>query len=163
MRSGLTNFLLPYVICAVVLGPLAGWLAARQSTPFRFFARHPWRVMWIGATLLTVSILVFVDFFGDFGRDVRPITMLPVYLSLLVSGLGSVQGLRLAWSRSWRKGALILLGFLLATYVETISVPRDTADFNSHFYAAISLAPSWALAAWIAHRVGRRCVSVAGP
>ena len=146
----------PYLLCAILLGPLAGWLASRRPMPFRFFALHPWLVAWLGSFVLTGSVLLFVDILG---ARATSLTILPVYVSLLVVALATVQGLRVTWLRSWRKGAVVLFGFLLFTYVETISIPRDAADFSSHLYAAISLAPSWAFAAWIAHRVGRRCAA----
>lgn len=155
IQRGLTSFFVPYILCAVLLGPLTGWLSALRWMPLRFFAVYPWRVVWLGSALLTGSVLLL---FTVLDTRWTSFTAAPVYLILLVTALATVQGLRITWLRSWWKGASVLLAFLLFTTIETVSIPRSTADFHSHFYAAFSLAPAWALAAWIAQQVGRRFV-----
>ena len=153
MESGLTGFVVPSLIGAIIAGPLVGWVTSLRVLPIRFFAVHPWLVVWIGGVLLTGSVQLFVlsPAAGPFS-----IAALPMYLSLLVVELAAVQGLRISWLRSRLKGTLIWLGLLLYTAVETVAIPRSAEDFYSHVFAAISFAPSLALAAWIAQRVGRR-------
>jgi len=82
-----------------------------------------------------------------------------LYLTVLVMALGAIQGLRVTWLRSRWKAILILFFWLAFPLVETFSISRDPADFFGHLYSAISLSPSWGLAAWVTHRVARRLAS----
>lgn len=151
MEVALLDIVLPYLISAVVLGLLVAWL--RSLKPLRFLAAHPWRLFWfVGFPLINVCALLTVSFVRTRHHALSPVFW-PLYLSLLLAGLSLVQGIRVTWLRSRWKAAAILLAILLFPLMETFAIPREGADFYSHLFSAISIAPSLGLGAYVAHRI----------
>jgi hypothetical protein len=158
----------------VLLGILTAWLTTVSWKPRRFYAEHPWRVFWLIGTPLLWASLVFDIYLPLMAsepassRALRLASVTALYSSDLVLALSAIQGLRVTRLRAPWKAALLLILALIVPFAETFSTPRPTADFLSHFYMAISISPSWGLAAWVADLVARRLVrtshvSHAGP
>ena len=158
--NSLTLLIIP--ISGVLLGILTAWLASLTGRAFRFLADHPWRVFWLlGNPLVWASLVfdIYLPFIDSSGASIRPFQVMSetfMGATLLVLGLSAIQGLRVTWLRSRWKGSSLLILWLFIPLLETFSIPRGEADFLSHFYTAISLSPSWALAAWVTHVVALR-------
>jgi len=154
MKEALVEIVAPYLISAVVLGLLVAWLTSLK--PLRSLAAHPWRAFWfVGFPLINVCAILTVSFVRTRHHALSPVFW-PLYLSLLLTSVALVQAIRISWLRSRWKAAVILLVFLLFPLMETFAIPREAADFYSHFFSAMSIAPSLGIGAWVAHRIAPR-------
>lgn len=151
MQSSPLSIVVIHLVGGVLLGILAGWLTTLNARPFRFFAEHPWQVFWLcGAS--TILVLALITSEPARTPPMRIMLFPLLYLSILVFALGAIQGVRVTWLRSWWKAALILLISLVQDFLRMIG--SSYPEFK--FYAAISLTPSWALAACVTHWVAQR-------